>query len=104
REKNEISSGSGAGAGGRNVGDNWNLRREDRVDDHAHRAVQPPGRIDGNEDQVGMLATGLLDAMLEVFGEDGLDLAVNAELSDFRWRIHTRRSRCGRRGGGCECD
>ncbi len=52
------------------------------------------GRIHGDQHQAGMLARGLLDAVVDVFGHDRLDFVADAQFDHARGRVR------GWRGAG----
>ena len=64
--------------------DDRNRRGENVLDDFLHRGLQAAGRIHGDQDQGRLFARGLVDALGDVFGHDGLDSVGDVQLDDAR--------------------
>ena len=82
----EEAGGACAAAGGRDEDDDGDGGVFDGLDHDAGGVEQAAGCAHGDEDQLGVLAGGLLEAALEVVGGDGLDGVVEGEFDDDgRW-------------------
>ena len=85
---------------GYTIRDDRHGRTQDRLDYFAHGGVEAAGRVDRDQDQAGMFSIGLFDFTDDVFGEDGLDFAVNVKFDygGICWRCWWRGLRMKRSG------
>ena len=59
----------------------WNLGLKHALDDIAHRAIEPSGRVQ-LDDACGPMFLSMTDAPLNVPGKDGVDRAIDPEHID----------------------
>ena len=83
-KQDEKSSRGAAGGRGPDVHDDRHRRGENVLDDFLHRGLQAAGRIHGDQNQGRFFARGLVDALGDVFGHDGLDVVGDVQLDDAR--------------------
>ena len=88
RKQNIKTRRSRARAGRRNVSHHRNRRPQDGLNDGAHRRVEAARRIDGDQNQAGMLGIGAIDSVHDVIRQNRLDLTVDAQLNHIAetWR------------------